>query len=93
MYAIRSYYAKPSYFLNAIPGALLVQRETAAPVIEKSIEAETEEWPINCTVKHKKYGVGTVVSVDEKELVCAFDSVGEKSFSKAFAKALLTKEE
>jgi len=84
---------KPSYFLNAIPGALLVQRETAAPVIEKSIEAETEEWPINCTVKHKKYGVGTVVSVDEKELVCAFDSVGEKSFSKAFAKALLTKEE
>jgi len=84
---------KSSYFLNAIPGALLVQRETAAPVIEKSIEAETEEWPVNCVVKHKKYGAGTVVSVDEKELVCAFDSVGEKSFSKAFAKALLTKVE
>lgn len=84
---------KPSYFLNAIPGALLVQRETAAPIVETEILETAEEWPVNCAVKHKKYGVGKVVSVDEKELVCSFDLVGEKSFSKAFAKALLMKME
>ncbi|PTN09748.1 ATP-dependent helicase [Mangrovibacterium marinum] len=89
---LRNAEPKPSYFLNAIPDALLDRRESAAAVVAEVPEQATDEWPIGCRVSHKKYGLGEIVAVDEKELLCRFDSVGEKSFSKAFAKALLKKE-
>ncbi|MFA9390004.1 MAG: ATP-dependent helicase [Prolixibacteraceae bacterium] len=83
----------PSYFLNAIPEALLNRRVSAASTNVISTDTEVDEWPINSRIQHKKYGVGKVVLVEEKELTCIFDSVGEKSFSSAFAKVLLTKVE
>ncbi|RKD86523.1 ATP-dependent helicase [Mangrovibacterium diazotrophicum] len=87
---LRNAEPKPSYFLNAIPDSLLDRRESAATSVAEVTEQLAEEWPIGCRVSHKKYGLGEVVLVEEKDLLCRFDSVGEKSFSKAFAKALLT---
>ncbi len=89
---LRNAEPKPSYFLNAIPDSLIDRRESAVETIAKASEQPAEDWPIGGRVKHKKYGAGEIVSADEKDLFCRFDSVGEKSFSKAFAKALLTKE-
>ncbi|WP_163712244.1 ATP-dependent helicase [Mangrovibacterium lignilyticum] len=91
--ALRNAEPKPSYFLNSIPDTLLNHRVSVSSA-EGTTEPEVvDEWPINRTVLHKKYGAGKVTSVDDKELICTFDSVGEKSFSKAFAKVLLTKVE
>jgi DNA helicase-2/ATP-dependent DNA helicase PcrA len=83
----------PSYFLNDIPEALLHRRISAASSELASTDSEVDEWSINSQVQHKKYGVGIIILVEEKELTCSFESVGEKSFSKAFAKMLLTKTE
>ncbi|WP_372775035.1 ATP-dependent helicase [Mangrovibacterium sp.] len=90
---LRNAEPKPSYFLNAIPASLLIQRESAVPSSADIVVQPQDEWTIGQLVQHKKYGEGRIVSVEEKELVCSFKSVGEKSFSKTFAKALLTTEE
>lgn len=89
---LRGIQAEPSYFLNAIPDAYL-KRRTAAEITTPSPDAApTDEWTTGLAVKHKKYGTGTVLSTTEKEITCTFGSIGEKNFSRAFAKALLTKE-
>jgi DNA helicase-2/ATP-dependent DNA helicase PcrA len=77
----------PSYFLNNIPENLLHRRtaKDSTPVTKKE-----EEWSINTPIRHKKYGSGKITALDDKALSCTFDSVGEKTFSRAFAKALLT---
>ncbi|WP_430972284.1 ATP-dependent helicase [Sunxiuqinia rutila] len=83
---------KPSYFLNAIPETLLKRSVSAADVAKPvSEEHESDLWKKDMLVQHKKYGPGKVIAVEEKELICNFDAVGEKSFSKAFAKVLLEK--
>ncbi len=84
---------EPSYFLNAIPEPLLERKISGAASIKESSEQEKEEWPLEARVSHKKYGSGVITSVTDTELICSFESVGEKSFSKAFAKALLKREE
>jgi len=89
---LRNAEPKPSYFLNAIPDSLLDRRESAAASVAEVPEQPAKEWPIGGRVSHKKYGSGEIISVEEKDLICHFESVGEKSFSKVFAKALLTKE-
>ncbi len=82
---------EPSYFLNAIPDNLL-ERSVAGALNDTKVEkVSSEEWTLNDKVKHKKYGVGFVTVIDDVNIICAFDTVGEKSFSKVFAKALVTK--
>lgn len=81
----RNTVGSPSYFLNSIPESLLVRRSAK----EAKAPTKQDEWTLGTTVKHKKYGEGEIISLDDKALVCRFDSVGEKSFSRAFAKALL----
>ncbi len=84
---------EPSYFFNAIPDSLLDRRiagSVGADASSKPEEAK-EEWEVGETIHHKKYGKGEILEVTETDLVCTFEAVGEKSFSKAFAKALLVK--
>ncbi|MCW3788863.1 ATP-dependent helicase [Plebeiibacterium sediminum] len=83
--------AEPSYFLNAIPAHLLNRKTSAAQNKTEEQTEESAEWQIDMLVKHKKYGSGVIISMSETELICNFDSVGEKPFSIAFAKALLVK--
>lgn len=82
---------EPSYFLNAIPDALLERKVSGSANTKVSPEPETEEWPLETRISHKRYGVGVISSVTDTDLICTFEAVGEKSFSKAFAKALLVK--
>ncbi len=82
--------AEPSYFLNVIPDSLLNRRTAAGTTKDTLQEQNSEEWNIGDSVKHKKYGIGVISEITETELICSFKSVGEKSFSKAFAKALLS---
>lgn len=76
----------PSYFLNNIPESLLHRRtaKDQTPVVK------ADEWAVGMAITHKKYGSGTITTVDDKALTCTFASVGEKMFSRAFAKALLS---
>ncbi|PWD97838.1 ATP-dependent helicase [Marinilabilia rubra] len=85
--------AEPSYFLNAIPDALLKRKTSAKEEEESNIPMEADQWQTGMTVKHKKYGTGKISSIDEKEVICFFEAFGEKSFSRAFAQVLLKKEE
>jgi DNA helicase-2/ATP-dependent DNA helicase PcrA len=87
--SLRNAEPEPSYFLNAIPETLLIRRTSATQTKKES--ADKDEWSIDMPVKHKKHGKGVITKLDEKELTCIFDAVGEKSFSRAFAKALLVK--
>jgi len=89
----RNAMAEPSYFLNAIPDALLKRRISADVPEENQTAQETDEWQTGMTVKHKKYGTGEITFADDKELLCSFEAFGEKSFSRAFAKVLFTKVE
>ncbi len=81
---------EPSYFLNAIPETLLERRVSGEAEKQEQEDEPKEEWSVNAKVEHKKYGSGIITSVTDTDLVCTFDGVGEKSFSKAFAKALLS---
>lgn len=87
----RNILAEPSYFLNAIPDALLKRSIPANHQEEHTPPHETDEWQMGMTVKHKKYGIGKISFADEKELICTFETFGEKSFTRAFAQVLLTK--
>ena len=89
--SIRHAEPEPSYFLNAIPEALLTRRISAASQADQLPDRQPDEWSINGRVQHKKYGIGKITAIEEQQLICTFDSVGEKSFLKAFARALLTK--
>ncbi len=84
---------EPSYFLNAIPDNLLNRKiASLVEVTPSPVEAEEiKDWIVGATIKHKKYGEGKIISVTETDLICTFEGVGEKSFSKAFANALLSK--
>lgn len=75
----------PSYFLNSIPENLLRRRAAK----DTAVPSKKDEWSINTNVTHKKYGAGKITSVNNKVLVCTFESVGKKTFSRAFAKVLL----
>ncbi len=82
--------AEPSYFLNAIPDNLLNRKTSAAKILTEKQADESAGWQVDMLVKHKKYGKGLITCVTETELICSFKSVGEKSFSKAFAKDSLS---
>ena len=84
---------EPSYFLNAIPETLLERKTSGSAGTKDLPEQKTEKWPLEIRVSHKKYGTGVITSVTDTEIICSFESVGEKSFSKVFAKALLVREE
>lgn len=81
---------KPSYFLNSIPEQLLERKELNQESPKDELE-QADGWIVGQLISHKKYGEGTITAVDEKSLLCNFKSVGEKSFSTAFAQALLSK--
>ena len=83
---MRNTESTPSYFLNNVPESLL-HRRTAK---DDTAPTQDDEWTVDTNVTHKKYGSGKITTVDEKALICTFDAVGEKTFSRAFAKALLT---
>lgn len=85
---MRNTVGAPSYFLNNIPESLLVRRSAKE---EKKVSIE-DQWAVGGTVKHKKYGAGEITSVDEKSIICNFASLGNKTFARAFAEALLTRE-
>ena len=89
--SLRNAESEPSYFLNAIPETLMKRRMSGEDKNNEKTSAEDEEWIVNQTIQHKKYGKGVITSISDTELICTFETVGEKSFSKAFAKALLTK--
>lgn len=80
---------EPSYFLNAIPETLLKRKSSAVQTGKEPVDKD--DWSINMSVKHKKHGKGVITQLNEKELTCVFDTVGGKSFSRAFAKALLVR--
>ncbi|MBS2100387.1 ATP-dependent helicase [Carboxylicivirga linearis] len=89
--SFRNAESEPSYFLNAIPEPLLKRRISGEDQKNEKTSAENEEWIVNQTIKHNKYGKGIITSILDAELICTFEAVGEKSFSKAFARALITK--
>lgn len=91
--SFRNALPEPSYFLNAIPDNLLIRKTATSLSEEKPKEKAANEWSINMPIVHKKYGNGVIVKMDEKEITCTFHTFGEKSFSRAFAKALLLKVE
>jgi len=84
---------EPSYFLNAIPESLLERKGSGSAANSETPESEPEEWPVDALIAHKKYGKGKITSVTDTDLICFFEAIGEKSFSKAFAKALLMRVE
>ncbi len=83
--------AEPSYFLNVIPDSLLNRKTTGDQKKTTANNQISDEWQIGDSVRHKKYGTGVISEITETELICSFKSVGEKSFSMAFAKVLLVK--
>ncbi len=83
---------EPSYFLNAIPESLLERRVPASVADKETEQGATDEWTVHAPVLHKKYGKGTLIALTEEDIVCRFESVGEKTFSRAFAKALLSQD-
>ncbi len=85
--------AEPSYFLNVIPDSLLNRKTTGDQNETTTNNQLSDEWQIGDSIRHKKYGTGAISEITETELICSFKSVGEKSFSKAFAKVLLVKME
>jgi len=87
--SFRNAESEPSYFLNAIPETLLKRRLSAADEKNEKAATDNEEWTVNQTIQHKKYGIGTITYITDTDLICTFEAVGEKSFSKAFTKALL----
>ena len=87
----RNALAEPSYFLNSIPESLMERKAFDTAVKANDTSTTEEAWIVNSTIKHKKYGLGILTEITETELICTFESYGEKSFSKAFAKALLEK--
>jgi len=88
---MRNTEAEPSYFLNVIPDSLLNRKNAGNSNSSNLQEQTSEEWQVDISVIHKKYGKGIISDITENELICSFESVGKKSFSKTFAKALLTK--
>ena len=59
--------------------------EAPAPDMPKEEKKEEEALPAARTVRHPKYGVGTVVSEDDSMITVSFDGYGEKEFFKAFS--------
>lgn len=89
--SFRNALPEPSYFLNAIPQSLLERSVSGASEEKISKNHQTEAWAVHTRIAHKKYGTGVITSLTETDLICSFDGVGEKSFSRAFVKALLVK--
>nr|WP_319399053.1 ATP-dependent helicase [uncultured Carboxylicivirga sp.] len=89
--SFRNAMPEPSYFFNAIPESLLDRKISESDKAKESVQLTSDEWAVDSSVKHKKYGTGIITSVTDTDLICAFEAIGEKSFSKAFAKALLTR--
>ncbi len=88
---IRNVESEPSYFLNSIPDTLIDRKTPTSPPQQNSQKEDHDKWELNAIVKHKKYGLGTIIAIDENELICHFESVGNKAFFKAFAKVMLVK--
>ncbi len=88
--SMRNTEAEPSYFLNVIPDSLLNRKTAGNHTSKPSITHTSEDWQIEMPVKHNKYGAGIISEITDTELICIFESVGKKSFSKAFAIALLS---
>ena len=80
----------PSYFLNAIPSALIERIEVRKPEIiphkqEDSQESNDSPWKKDMKISHPKYGKGIVTSSTAKEIRCDFGKFGEKSFAPQWA--------
>ena len=80
----------PSYFLNAIPSALIERIESTKPEItinklEVPQETNDSPWKKDMRISHPKYGKGIVISSTDKEIVCEFGKFGEKSFAPQWA--------
>jgi DNA helicase-2/ATP-dependent DNA helicase PcrA len=82
----------PSYFLNAIPSALVQrienpkeEKQNTEPEAVKSVIAEESEWQEGMKVKHPKYGEGIILSCTLKDIHCDFGKFGEKSFAIAWS--------
>jgi DNA helicase-2/ATP-dependent DNA helicase PcrA len=76
----------PSYFLNAIPSALIERIEVRkpephTPKQEDSQDAIDSPWQKDMKISHPKYGKGIVISSTTKEITCDFGKFGEKSFA------------
>jgi len=80
----------PSYFLNAIPSALIerIEGKKTETIIEKEDDNQEDPnspWKKGMKVKHPKYGEGLVISSTLNEIVCEFGKFGEKSFAPQWA--------
>ncbi|MRT94345.1 ATP-dependent helicase [Ancylomarina sp. 16SWW S1-10-2] len=79
----------PSYFLNAIPSALIERIEATKPEIITTPDAPQESndspWKKDMKISHPKYGEGIVISSTAKEITCDFGKFGEKSFAPQWA--------
>lgn len=80
---------EPSYFLNAIPEALLERKAYSSPEKKNTETDNAGEWIVGTKVSHKKYGIGEIVEITDSDYICTFEKVGRKEFSKVFGKALL----
>jgi len=80
----------PSYFLNAIPSALIERIEATQPEIsskkqEDNPEDSSSPWKKDMRISHPKYGEGIVINSTLKEITCDFGKFGEKSFAPQWA--------
>ncbi len=90
---LRNAMPEPSYFLNRIPDVYLERLGSPLDGKKEKKAEDTDLFNVQDKIQHKKYGTGIITAVTDLELFCEFESVGQKSFSTAFAQALLSRVE
>jgi DNA helicase II / ATP-dependent DNA helicase PcrA len=79
----------PSPFLKEIPDNLIVfDQPRTVEMLNTKLKTKSlkryNQWYVGQSIKHPKYGCGSIKLINEANLICDFGEMGEKSFAVNF---------